>query len=286
MFRVRGVAFALVLGTAAAAQPPRTLTRRDRPEVTSVKFVGINHLDAGALADGLVTHASHCKSLLLDPFCVFWKTPLFYEHDYLDRTELKRDVLRALIFLYRHGYHDAIVDTVLTPPAGLAVAVTFKVIEGPPTILTTVAIDTPPHLLSKKELGPDAVPLHIGQPFDLFELDSAITNIQSALWQRGYADARVDTSTVVTPGDSGKPQVALRMKIVQGRINTVGSIAIAGNQKVAESVIRRSLGFHEGEIYKRGQSSANQRTLYQSGMFRKAVITAARANVVATDSRP
>ena len=127
MIRVRGVLVALVLGTAAAAQPPRTLTRRDRPEVTSVKIVGINHLDAGALADGLVTHASHCKNLLLDPFCLVWKTPLFYEHDYLDRTELKRDVLRALIFLYRHGYHDAIVDTVLTPPAGLTVAVTFKV---------------------------------------------------------------------------------------------------------------------------------------------------------------
>ncbi|HXB23744.1 MAG TPA: BamA/TamA family outer membrane protein [Gemmatimonadaceae bacterium] len=276
MIRVRGVAFALVLGTAAAAQPPRTLTRRDRPEVTSVKIVGLNHLDAGALADGLVTHASHCKNLLLDPFCLVWKTPLFYEHDYLDRTELKRDVLRALIFLYRHGYHDAIVDTVLTPPAGLTVAVTFKVIEGPPTILTTVAIDTPPHLLSKKQLGPDVVPLRVGQPFDLSQLDSAITNIQSALWQRGYADAHVDTSTVVTPGDSGKPRVALRMKVVQGRINTIGGDSITGNQKVAKSVIRRSLGLHPGQIYQRGQNPNRQRTLYQSGMFRRAVITAKR----------
>jgi outer membrane protein insertion porin family/translocation and assembly module TamA len=261
------------LGTAAAAQPPRTLTRRDRPEITSVKITGLDQLDAGALADGLVTHASHCKSLLLDPFCVFSKTPLFYEHNYLDRTELKRDVLRALIFLYRHGYHDAIVDTVLTPPAGVKVAVTFRVIEGPPTILASFAIDTPPHLLPKKALGSDVVPLHVGQPFDLFQLDSAINNIQGALWQRGYADAHVDTSTVVTPGDSGKLQVALHMKVVQGKINTVGTIKITGNHKVAESVIRQSLGFHEGQIYERGQNSANQRTLYQSGMFRKAEIT-------------
>ena len=118
MIRAWGVAFALVLSSAVAAQPPRSLTRRDRPEVQSVSIVGAKHVDAGALADGLVTHPSHCKSFILTPFCLVWKTPLFYEHDYLDRTELKRDVLRALIFLYRHGYHDAIVDTVVTPPSG------------------------------------------------------------------------------------------------------------------------------------------------------------------------
>ena len=94
-------------------------------------------LDFGAvaLADGLVTHASHCKALLLRPFCLLTKTPLFYQREYLDRTELKRDVLRALIFYYRHGYRDAVVDTLVQPPSATKVGVVFRVTEGPPTTL-------------------------------------------------------------------------------------------------------------------------------------------------------
>ncbi len=276
MIRVWGVALALVLSTAVAAQPPHTLTRRDRPEVLSVTIVGAKHVDAGALADGLMTHASHCRSFILTPFCLVWKTPLFYERDYLDRTEFKRDVLRALIFLYRHGYHDAVVDTVLTPPAGLAVKVTFRVNEGPPTILTGFALDTPPGLIKKKSLGPDVIPLQVGKPFDLFQLDSSISGIDTLLWQRGYADARVDTSTVYTKNDSGRPTVALRMKVVQGKINTIGGISVTGNQKVGSGVILRSLGLHDGEVYKRGLRTSTQRALYQSGLFRKVNIIADR----------
>src|SRR5579862_4722471 len=250
----------MLIGTAgavrAAGQQPPTLTRRDRPEVTKVTIDGAKDVDAGALADGLVTHASHCKSLVLAPFCLIWKTPLFYERDYLDRKELKRDVLRALIFLYRHGYHDAVVDTVVDPPAGLQARITFRVQEGPPTILTAFTLDTPPKLIAKKALGPDVIPLRIGRPFDLFELDSAVANIQNLLNQRGYADAKVDTSTVITPGDSGKPSASLRMKVTPGKINTVGQIVIAGNQRIATNVVRRSLGFKEGDIYKRGQGSS------------------------------
>ncbi|HZS59041.1 MAG TPA: BamA/TamA family outer membrane protein, partial [Gemmatimonadaceae bacterium] len=284
MIRAWGVAFALVLSTAVAAQPPHALTRRDRPEVQSVSIVGAKHVDAGALADGLVTHASHCKSFILTPFCLVWKTPLFYEHDYLDRTEFKRDVLRALIFLYRHGYHDAVVDTVLTPPAGLTVKVTFKVTEGAPTVLTGFALDTPPGLIKKKNLGPDVIPLQVGKPFDLFQLDSSINGIQSQLWQRGYADAKVDTSTVYAKNDSGRPTVRLSMKVVPGKINTVGTVTVGGNQKVATDVIRRSIGIHEGQIYKRGLSSTNQRTLYQSGLFRKAQIAAPHDTTPGRDS--
>lgn len=235
---------------------------------------GAGHVDAGALADGLVTHASQCKSLILTPFCLVWKTPLFYDRRYLDRTELKRDVLRALIFLYRHGYHDAIVDTVITPPSGTEARVTFRIIEGPPTILTSVVLDTPPQLIPRKALGPDVMPIRVGKPFDLFQLDSTINGIEGILWQRGYARARVDTATVYAPGDSGQPTVALRLTVVPGKINTIGSDTITGNRKIASNVIRRSLGIHEGQIYQRGSTTANQRTLYQSGMFRRATISA------------
>jgi outer membrane protein assembly factor BamA len=268
------------MGAAAAAQPPRALTRRDRPEVASIKFVGVQHVDAGALADGLATRASHCRSLVLVPFCAVSKSPIFYERDYLNRTDLKRDVLRALIFLYRHGYQNAIVDTIVDPPGGEKVKVTFKIVEGPPTILAAFQLDTPPGLLKKSQLGPDAIPFRVGQPFDLVKLDSAIANINQLLWQRGYASARTDTSTRLAVDDSGRPTTSLTMKVVPGKINTIDSIEITGNKRVTRSVILRSLGLQKGGVYLRGEASARQRTLYQSGLFRKVTIQAPRDTAV------
>jgi outer membrane protein insertion porin family/translocation and assembly module TamA len=280
VIRAWGVAFALVMGTAAAAQPPRALTRRDRPEVASIKFVGVQNVDASALADGLATRASHCRSLVLVPFCAVSKSPIFYERDYLNRTELKRDVLRALIFLYRRGYQNAIVDTIIDPPGGEKVKLTFKVTEGAPTILVALQLDTPPGFLQKKQLGPDAIPLRVGQPFDLFKLDSTIANIDQLLWQRGYASARIDTSTRLAADDSGRPTTSLTMKVVPGKIVTIDSIQITGDtNKVSTSVIRRSLDLHEGAIYLRGETTTRQRTLYQSGLFRKVAIQAQRESI-------
>ncbi len=283
---VRWIIWSGLISASVAAQDVRAPTRRDRPEVTKVRFEGVVHLDAGTLADGIGTQASHCKNVLLEPFCVFWKTPLFYQREYLDREELKRDVIRALIYYYKRGYRDAVVDTAIVPPSGTAVQVVFRVTEGKPTRLTRIQIDTPPGLLSKRALGSKTVRIHVGQRFDLFALDSTVTNIQHALWARGYAEARVDTNTTLAGGDSAGPVAAVRLTVNPGKVNTVGAISIArdAGAKVSEQTVRRSLTFREGALYKRGEVQSDQRTLYQSGMFRRVGITAAHDTTPGRDS--
>src|ERR1700761_7529341 len=108
---VRALVFSLILSCAPAvltsqgARPADAASqaRRDRPEVLGVRFVGVQHVDKSDLASSIATQASHGKSVFLEPFCLITKSHFFYEHDYLNRDELRRDVLRILIFYYKHG---------------------------------------------------------------------------------------------------------------------------------------------------------------------------------------
>jgi outer membrane protein insertion porin family/translocation and assembly module TamA len=262
------VAAALGRAPRAAAQGVRPATRRDRPEVLSLDFVGARAIPKGALASSIVTQASHCKSLFLAPFCLISKSHIFYQREYLNRDELKRDVLRLLILYYKRGYRDAVVDTALTPPHATTARVTFTISEGLPTRLSGIAIvpDTIFDARARKRL----LHLHVGQPLDLYALDSAITAMRQSLWNRGYADATVDTATTV--GGGAMPTAALAFRVTPGRKATVGTVTVAGNSKVSSTTVRHSLSFRPGEPFLRDQVASDQRALYESGMFRRAAI--------------
>lgn len=252
------------------AQVGRPATRRDRPEVLSINFVGAHAIGTGALASAIVTQASHCKSVFLAPFCLISKSHIFYQRQYLNRDELKRDVLRLLILYYKRGYRDAVVDTTLTPPRATTARVTFTISEGLPTLLSAIAItpDTIFGARARKRL----LHLHVGKPLDLYALDSAITAMRQTLWNRGYADATVDTATTLA-ASGATPTASLQFRVTPGRRATVGTVTIAGNRKVSVTTIRRSLGFDSGQVFLRDRIADDQRTLYESGMFRRAAIT-------------
>ena len=86
--------------------------------------------------------------------------------------------------------------TTVTPLSEKEVAVRFNVVEGPPTILTAVDVVYDSTLLQPKKVRSLTL-LHTGEPLDLFAMDTRRVNFQNALWELGYADALVDTSSVV-----------------------------------------------------------------------------------------
>lgn len=86
-----------------------------------------------ALRRSLASKPSACRSLLLTPVCWITKSRAVYERSYLDRDELQRDVLRALVFYYRRGYRDAVVDTSIVQAGANAARITMSVREGPAT---------------------------------------------------------------------------------------------------------------------------------------------------------
>lgn len=220
------------------------------------------------LLQNIYTTASHCNSFILKPFCWISKAKYFYTKKYLDHKELERDVLRVRIFYWKRGYREAEVDTAVVPRGRKQVGVTFTIKEGPPTIVSKIVVSQPTPLLSQKEID-DRVVLGENSPLNLIRLDSSRVFLQTRLFDKGYADAEVDTSVVV--------DATSRLAVVQFTLNpkyktTVEDIVVSGNEGVSERTIRKSLTFNVGDIFLRSEMLRSQRALYESNLFRRASI--------------
>jgi outer membrane protein assembly factor BamA len=277
--RIRG--FAWVLGAIAAlltsgrlANGQRTggSDETERPEVRSLTLSGVRSVDRDELLQSIATSSSRCKSLLLQVFCPLTHSAKIWEKRYLDRTELRRDVLRVRVFYWMRGYRQATVDTSVVEHGRDEVAVTFKIAEGPPTLVRAVNVQQMDTVLKRAEVA-RLVELKTGEPLSLIALDSSVAHIRMVLQDRGHADARVDTATAV---DTATKLGDVTITVNPRWTTIVGPITITGNTEVSERTIRNSLSFHTGELFRRKDLSASQRRLYESGLFQRATITAAR----------
>lgn len=214
------------------------------------------------------TTASHCNSIIVAPFCWITKSKYFYTKKYLDHKELERDVLRVRVFYWKRGYREAEVDTVVVPRGRNQVGVTFLIKEGPPTIVSDISVIQPTPLLSQREINKHVV-LGKNGPLNLIRLDSSRIFLQLTLFDKGYADAEVDTSIVI---DTASRTAAVKLTLNPKYKTTVEDIVVTGNDDVDERTIRKSLTFHIGDIYLRSEMLRSQRALYESNLFRRAAI--------------
>ncbi len=238
--------------------------------VAKLEVKGVKHVDKSELLNSIATTESHCKSFLLTPFCLVTKSHVFYEKDYLDRTELARDVLRIRILYWLDGYREAQVDTSVDPPHSPKVTVTFGVQEGPPILVSAITF-APESLFTSRELG-RLIQLHPHRPLDMDVVDSTRTRILEALWRRGYADATVDTAITV---DSAAHTAIVHLIADPKRKAVVGGIHVRGNKHIDSTTIRHGLELQPGHLLLREDVTNGQRALYESNLFRRASITVA-----------
>lgn len=259
---------ALLVATAPTlfGQAPRP-TKDPSPEVRKLVLRGVKHVDKTDLAQSIATQASKCRSFLLEPFCLVSKSPVFVEHHYLDRTEFRRDVLRIRVYYWQRGYREATVDTSITPN-GKGVTVAFDVHEGQPTIVTAVRVDFDTSLMSVKRKNKLAI-VKVGKPLNMLTLDTMRLNFQQEMWDRGHADAIVDTALSVN--DSTR-RAALAVRVFPNWPTMVGDITVRGNERVATQTILNMLTLKPGQPFIRNDVLQSQRTLYTSGLFRSAAI--------------
>src|SRR5687768_5146592 len=158
---------AIVPGQARAQDPAEEF--QDSP-VVALEFVGVHNVDERVLRESIVTEATKCKSVLLQPFCWITSSGVFVEEHDLDRLDLERDELRLRIVYYRHGYRDASVAASVRPEEE-GVAVTFTIEEGAPTRIRSIAVDQAAPVLSADEIAAAELPLE-GEPVNLNALDS------------------------------------------------------------------------------------------------------------------
>jgi outer membrane protein insertion porin family len=273
--RRTGRAALVFLASAFATPPlvlPLTAQRPDRapmPEVRQLEFTGVSKdVDLKDLQANVYTTATSCVNLLLTPICKFSHFRGIENRQYLNRQELKRDVLRIKVWYYKHGWRQAQVDTAVVPLNDKQVAVRFDIVEGLPTMVTEVTVLYDSTLLSRNRVD-ELTLIQKGEPLDLVELDSTRVFFQNELWELGYADALVDTSSVV---DEAARAAHVQIRLVPNHVTTVGPVVITGAEKVALSTVEHSLSFQTGDVYRRSAVIESQRTLYESNLFKLATI--------------
>jgi outer membrane protein insertion porin family len=265
-----GIVAFLPLATATPLRSQASDDERESPEVTQVAFTGVHHLDRPLLERSIATKATQCKSILLAPFCLVSRSPLFVQKHYLDRTELKRDVLRIKVLYWRHGYRDTQVDTSVTR-AGGGRRVRFTIAEGPPTIVRSIAVEQTTPVLSAKEVR-QALRLDEGEPLDLLRLDSSRVRLEDRLWDKGYANALVHDTIVVNEAERA---AVVRITVTPRWRAVVASIAVRGNERISRAAIQNMLTLQVGGTYRRTDLIESQRNLYASNLFRRAQIVSA-----------
>jgi outer membrane protein assembly complex protein YaeT len=263
---------ALVCLASAFAAPTLTAQRHadisPAPEVRKLEFTGVTSLDVKELEKVIATTATRCISVILAPICRFSRYRGFEERHYLDHKELQRDVLRLRVYYFKHGFRETQVDTAVIPLSEKAVAVRFDIVEGPPTVVTDIAVTYDSTLLSPKKVR-ELTLLEKGEPLDLFELDSTRVFFQNELWELGYADALVDTSSIVDPAAR---TARVQFRLVPNHRTTVGQIVITGAEKVSPNVVLNSLSFKPGDLFRRSDVIESQRNLYESSLFKLAAL--------------
>lgn len=246
----------------------------EKIQVVDLIFKGVKSVDVSELRKSISTDASHCVSAILRPICWITQSPYVFKHEYLNQDEFERDLLRTRVFYWKRGFRETQVDTVVTKKDTDKVAITFNVVEGPPTMVTAVDVTQSFQVLTDREIARRLV-LGPNSPLNLIRLDSSRIFLSQALWDKGYADALVDTViTIDTVAKAARVEISLdpRWKA------TVSDIIVEGNEKISTRVILNSLTLHPGDLFKRSEMLRSQRALYESNLFRRAAIEIPRQN--------
>jgi outer membrane protein assembly factor BamA len=261
------LALALATGVAHAQGDP---VRQESPEVRRLSFDGVKSVSREELERSVYTDRSRCRSVIHQIFCVFSKAPAFYVRHYLDREELARDMLRIRVFYWKRGWRNADVDTLVTR-RGEGVAVEFRVTENEPTIVGRQVVVFDTTLISESQVQ-RIVRQRAGDPLNMIHLDTSRVLLEQAMWDRGYADAVVDTAISV---DTARRRASLTLSVVPGRRATVGQITILRRDEAPQvdpQVIMNSLTLRTGDVFRWRRILESQRNLYESNLFRLAVV--------------
>ena len=250
--------------------PPKKITAAPspHPEVVNLTLKGVKVVRQDDLRNNIYTTASFCNSFILKPFCWISKSKYFYTRKYLDHQELQRDVLRIRVFYWKRGYRETEVDTAVVARGRNQVGVTFTIREGPPTVVSDIVVTQDSTVLSQREID-DRIALGKNSPLNLIRLDSSRFNLQARMFDKGFADAEVDTGTVI---DSTSHTAVVKFNLIPKYRTTVEDIVIRGNDDVDSRTILKSLTFHVGDIFRRAEMLSSQRALYESNLFRRASI--------------
>ena len=230
---------------------------------------GVAGVSRRDLERSIATAESECRSLLWLPFCLVSRSPTLWDRKYLNREEFRRDVLRILVFYWKRGYRDAEVDTSVVRLGENRVRVVFDVREGPPTRIASLRVQYDSTLMSERRVRKLSI-LRAGDPLNLVMLDTMRLLLQAEMWDKGHADAQVDTAITV---DAERRLAHVVLRVDPNWHTTVGTITVRGNEDVDVRTIQNSILLRPGEPFRYRDLVQSQRNLYESNLFRLAQVS-------------
>ena len=150
--------------------------------------------------------------------------------------------------------------TALPQGSSARVAVSFSL--GTLYHLRRIDIDgeVPPPINARETLG-----LSSGQPAVAATVLAGGAHLLSAMQEQGYAFAQVDAPVAYEAADA--PVLDVSFHVVAGAKVRIGEIHVEGLQRVHESLVRRRLLLHSGEIYKPSAIEAARHDLLGMNVF-------------------
>jgi outer membrane protein assembly complex protein YaeT len=261
-------ALALALGAAA----PAAAQNGDRV-VRQLGFEGNNASSGEVLATAIATTNS---SWFARAFLFRWLG--LGEKRYFDEQEFRRDVVRLEVFYRRSGYPHVQIDTAVRR-TGQNVYLTFKIVEGEPTRVTSLTVTGLDSLAEELRTATLVdLPLRPGDPFNRYVMQVTADTITRRIRDRGYPSASV-FSSFETNKDANTASVA--MTVEPGHRAVIGTVTVDGAKRIEPDVVRHLLVSRPGRLYSQDELFQSQRNLYVSDLFRFATV-----NVDSASFRP
>ena len=153
-------------------------------------------------------------------------------------------------------------DTLSALPKDSTAQVAVSFMLGTLYHLRRIDIDgeLPPSINARETLG-----LSTGQPAVAATVLGGASRLLSVLQEQGYAFAQVDPPVAYEAADA--PVLDLSFHVVAGRKVNIGDIRIEGLKRVHESLVRRRLLLHTGDLYKPSAIEAARRDLLGLNVF-------------------
>ena len=231
-------------------------------KVTSMKFNGLEAVQAGQLKSVLATGASS-------------KIP-WGEKRYFSREQFEADLKRIVAFYHDRGYPDARIssfDARLSDDQK-SVAITLNISEGEPVIAERVELSGFEGLPDYRRRGLERrLPLKAGQPRDRALMQASREAALDALKDNGHPYAAVRVTEAPGSGDRSR---VLTLTADPGPVARHGAVEIQGNSSVSDGVIERQLTFRPGDVFRQSKLLESQRKLYSLEVFQFANVETAR----------
>jgi outer membrane protein insertion porin family/translocation and assembly module TamA len=230
-------------------------------EVVSLEFTGNRTFRDDELSRRIVTTASSFAQRTFG---------FFGTRFCLDSLEVRRDSLR-LILLYRTvGFSEVRVGSEISQTGRDRVGVTFRITEGRPVLVDSVAVSGLEALPDGERLARPYL-LRRGERFDRVRMDQGRDSLTRLLRNNGYPRAEVLRSFET---DTAAHTAVIEYGIVAGPRARIGDVevtveAASGKApRVDPEQVRRVLGVDRGNIYRERALEDAKRGLYLTNAFR------------------